>query len=72
LAIQTFIITSSHKNGVAFGRGGVKGGGNHCRHCHAAEPGFTLKAVDSTAMLTQVAVGEWMQVIFYIHIIVRA
>jgi len=48
--------------------GGVKGCGSHCRHCHAADPGFTLRAVDSTAMLTQVAVGKWFQVIFMVHI----
>ena len=60
------------KNGAAFRRGGVKGCGSHCRHCNAADPGLTLKAVDAATMLTQCAMDQWLQVIFLAHIVIRA
>ena len=41
------------------------------RHCHAADPGLTLKAVDPTTMLTQGAVGNRLQVIFLVHFVAR-
>ena len=55
---QAFKITTGHKNGVALGRGRVKRGGGDDRNGHSANPGLALKAIDTTPVLTQDAVGK--------------